>query len=786
MISVLNYSRGLDKFDNCPTQLTATSFDEFQETVLADKSKEKGKTYICSPFSKGIHAQKPEKYPGIDHWRLATSAQPRNFLAFDFDGFESPEMFSQVMEHLNNFKGFGYTTASHSQESPRARAIIALNRYVCRDEGIRLGEQLQQELLELFGLDSIKFDDSVYRGEQPIYTPVTRSIEFRFTGEIVDVDSVLAKAAFNTNNLVAFAHPRSSFSIPSSIKDGEGRENFILKYAAHLRNKGISQTEIETLALAYSKNNMQPPLEDSVVLDRARRYQHNQPTEPSQIPPIEVYEGETFIPDEDLVANDPLWPEPKDIKNTLPNVPAFDKRFFPSKLSEYVTDIAERMCCPPDFPGIGMMVTMQAALGSRINCKPYDKNPWSVPCGAWGGIIAPPSQMKSAPIAEAIAPLKKLDKKAADDFKKNLTQYEIKKGIFDNEVKDAIKKKVSTTHLVQPEEPGMTRYLINDATYEKLIQIASHNPNGVLMFRDELISWVYSLSKDSQKEARGLYLTAWSGNDSYATDRIGRGHVRANNVNISVLGTTQPNVIKSIISNAVHGGMEDDGLIARFQFISYPDPVTKYTKIDRYPNLAAANHYEEIIESFAKLDPRQIEAQMAPSGEYYLTFDEEAQKIFDAWRQVLENRLRDPNSDEHPVILSHLGKYRSLFPKIALVLHLAAGEKGPITKSAALRSLLWMDYLEAHARRMYHTATNRVLQNALALSKKISAGKLKSGFTKSDILIKEWADLKTGEEVANALSILIDMGWIRGMENKSTGGRPTVNYYINPQVKQAA
>ncbi len=785
-MSVIKYSRGANKYDNSPTQMSSASFEEFQEAVLSDRSSEKGKTYICSTFVSGPHINDPIKYPGDKTWRLSCYVQPRNFLAFDFDGFESAETFSQVMSYLDKLKGFGYTTASHTQEFPRARAIIALNRYVSRDEGIKLGEQLQRELLERFGVGSIKFDDSVYRGEQPIYTPVTTSIEFRFTGEIVNVDSILAKVSFTTNDLEPFAHPQSSFSIPSSIKDGEGRENFILKYAAHLRNKGISQTEIETLALAYSKNNMQPPLEESVVLDRARRYQHNQPTEPSPIPPIEIYENEPFSPDEDLVANDPLWPEPKDIKNNLPEVPAFDTRFFPTKLSEYVTDIAERMCCPPDFPGIGMMVAMQAALGSRINCKPYDKNPWSVPGGAWGMVIAPPSQMKSAPLAEAIAPLKKLDKAAADDFKKIFTQYEIEKGIFDNEVKDAIKKKVSATHLVQPEEPGMTRYLINDATYEKLIQIASHNPNGVLMFRDELISWVYSLSKDSQKEARGLFLTAWSGNESYATDRIGRGHVRANNVNISVLGTTQPNVIKSIISNAVHGGMEDDGLIARFQFVSYPDPVTKYTKIDRYPNLSAASHYEEIIESFAKLDPHQIEAHMAPSGEYYLTFDEEAQKIFETWRQSLENRLRDPNSEEHPVILSHLGKYRSLFPKIALVLHLAAGQKGPITKSATQRTLLWINYLEAHARRMYHTATNRVLQNALALSKKISAGKLISGFTKSDILIKEWADLKTAEEVANALSILIDMGWIRGVETKSTGGRPRVNYYINPRLKQVA
>ena len=107
---------------------------------------------------------------------------------------------------------------------------------------------------------------------------------------------------------------------------------------------------------------------------------------------------------------------------------ANSKVFFPSKLSEYVTDIAERMSCPPDFPGIGMMVTMQAALGSRINCKPYDKNPWTTPGGAWGMLIAPPSSMKSAPLAEAIDPLKKLDRDAANDFKQSITQYEIEKG----------------------------------------------------------------------------------------------------------------------------------------------------------------------------------------------------------------------------------------------------------------------------------------------------------------------------------------------------------------------
>ena len=401
-------------------------------------------------------------------------------------------------------------------------------------------------------------------------------------------------------------------------------------------------------------------------------------------------------------------------------------------------------------------------------------------------VIAPPSSMKSAPLHEVISPLKNLDKEAVNDFKKAQAKFEVSKGIFENNRKEAIKKKTLDINFVEPDEPGMTRYLINDATYEKVIQIASHNPNGFLMFRDELISWIHSLNKDSQKEARGLFLTAWSGNDSYATDRIGRGHVRADNVNISVLGTTQPNVLKNLVGNVMHGGSDDDGLIARFQFVTFPDSNQEYKKVDRYPNLEAANHYEELIIRFAKLDPKTVDAQMTADGKYYLSFDDEAQVIFDDWRNKLEKRLRDPNSDEHPVMLSHLGKYRSLFPKIALVLHLAAGNKGSINKNSALRTLFWLKYLEAHARRMYHTATNRILRSAVALCKKITEGKLRSGFTRSDVLLKEWADLKTSEEINGALSILTDMGWIRGIENKSTGGRPSENFYINPHIPKAA
>jgi predicted transcriptional regulator len=137
-------------------------------------------------------------------------------------------------------------------------------------------------------------------------------------------------------------------------------------------------------------------------------------------------------------------------------------------------------------------------------------------------------------------------------------------------------------------------------------------------------------------------------------------------------------------------------------------------------------------------------------------------------------------------MLSHLGKYRSLFPKLALVLHLADGKTGSIGKTAAARAMIWTKYLEAHARRIYHTATNRAMQSAVTLANKIKAGRVADGFTRSDVLVKEWAGLRTAEEVNTALTVLRDMNWLTSTEDRRTGGRPAEHYYISPRVKRAA
>ena len=187
------YSRGTNKYDNSPAQLKVKDFDEFADAVTNDKSSSKGLAYICAALSEGVHYEKPDENLGTNHWRLKNYGLARQYLAFDFDGFESPSVFSEVCEYFSAFNCLIYTTASHTEAAPRARALVELNREISPLEGEELGQAAQGGVESSIGTRKIKFDDSVYRATQPIYTPVTTSKIIRHHGTSLDVDATLDK-----------------------------------------------------------------------------------------------------------------------------------------------------------------------------------------------------------------------------------------------------------------------------------------------------------------------------------------------------------------------------------------------------------------------------------------------------------------------------------------------------------------------------------------------------------------------------------------------------------------
>jgi putative DNA primase/helicase len=126
----------------------------------------------------------------------------------------------------------------------------------------------------------------------------------------------------------------------------------------------------------------------------------------------------------------------------------------------------------------------------------------------------------------------------------------------------------------------------------------------------------------------------------------------------------------------------------RFQVTVWPDPPATWRNVDRYPNPEARAGAHAALERLKDLTPQAVDAEtdpLDPTGVPFLRFDPEGQSAFDAWRTDFEPRLCA--GDLHPAMESHLAKYRSLIPSLALILHLVDGGAGPVPLAAIERAI---------------------------------------------------------------------------------------------------
>lgn len=334
-------------------------------------------------------------------------------------------------------------------------------------------------------------------------------------------------------------------------------------------------------------------------------------------------------------------------------------------------------------------------------------------------------------------------------------------------------------------EPSMRRYVVNDATVEKLAELLTVNQWGTLVYRDEIHGLLCSMDKQGQEGARGFYLTGYDGNQGHAVDRIGRGESFVPRVCLAMLGGIQPGKVQSYVRDAVAGGAGDDGLLQRFGLTVWPDVNREFVYVDRWPDTPAKQAAWAVFERLNQLQP----ATDHDAQEWRFTSD--AQALFEEWLIPFETELR--GEELHPALVSHLAKYRKLVPALALIFALVdTPESGHLIHGRELmRALAWADYLRTHAERLYAAAVMPETSAAKQLLDKIKAGKLAdsdgallNAFTPRQIAVKHWAGLGTPDAVRKAADMLADYGWLEREATPSgaTGGRPSERYALHPAL----
>jgi putative DNA primase/helicase len=485
------------------------------------------------------------------------------------------------------------------------------------------------------------------------------------------------------------------------------------------------------------------------------------------------------------------WPEPAPLPDPLPPVQPFDAELLPVVLRGWVMDIAHRMQCPPDFPAVGAVVALSSLIGARVVVQPKARDNWQVVPNLWGLIIGRPGVMKSPALGESLKPLHRLQthelgiwKAAHDEWVIEAKLTELQEA--DNEKKAkglANKDRAAARALLQPvdalsEEPEARRFIVNDATVEKLGELLKVNTWGTLSYRDELYGLLTSMDKQGQEGSRAFYLQSYDGNQGYTFDRIGRGTVHIERVCLAMIGGIQPGRIQEYVRGAVSGGSADDGLLQRFGLTVWPDVTTDFRHVDQWPDTPAKQTAWELFERLAALEPA------SDTEPHIWRFDAAAQALFAEWLIPFETEIR--GDDLHPAMVSHLAKYRKLIPALALVFALidTPDSGGVIAETQLIRALAWGDYLRSHANRLYSATVMPETAGAASLLKKIRAGALGTEFTPRQAAQKCWAGLNTADGVRKAADVLTDFDWLRRdvqISGDAMGrGRPSERYQVNP------
>ena len=491
------------------------------------------------------------------------------------------------------------------------------------------------------------------------------------------------------------------------------------------------------------------------------------------------------------------WNAPTPLPNELPPVQPFDSELLPVALRDWVMDIAHLMQCPPDFPAVGAIAALSSLIGARQVIQPKAFVDWHVVPNLWALIVGRPGVMKSPALGEVMKPLNRLEATEREVWQAAHESWELdckveELACADREKKAkglASKDPAAARALLEPTdtsaEPLARRYIVNDATVEKLGELLEVNQWGTLAYRDELYSLLTSLDRQGQEGSRGFYLQAYDGDKGYTFDRIIRGTHHIPRVCLSMLGGTQPGKIQKYVRDAVSGGSADDGLLQRFGLTVWPDVAGEFKYVDQWPDTPAKHAAWAVFERLAQLQPA------TDTEPVVWRFSPEAQALFIEWLVPFETEIR--GEELHPAMVSHLAKYRKLIPALALIFALidTPDSGGIVNATELIRALAMGDYLRSHANRLYAAAVIPETTNAATLLSKIKGGKLADrdgvipdSFTPRQVAVKHWAGLGTPADVRVAADVLVDYDYLRreAVPSGAAGGRPSDRYLINPAL----
>ena len=310
--------------------------------------------------------------------------------AFDWDGvdFEDHQRMSEIMQ---DWEALGQPYMEVSPSGRGLRAFVLSTKLVSDASRGRSSGGKD----ELFSSSKARWmtvtGNEFKKGGLPDATEAVMQISARWNSKKVPTTSTV-NVDSSKPDILKHLVISGTFAWPDEkLKDGDGRESKMLQYAGHLRSQGkYSQSEIEQLCLKANIDHYTDLLEESIVLDRARRFVDKKSTSLVEL-------------NDDWAALQELPPKYREALSMDPDI-------LPPALAEYVADCAKRMRIPAEMIASPMLVALGSIIGKKFCVQPRSKDPtWIEYPNLWGASILPPAMLKSPSLNAAMKFINELE-----------------------------------------------------------------------------------------------------------------------------------------------------------------------------------------------------------------------------------------------------------------------------------------------------------------------------------------------------------------------------------------
>ncbi|MGL6139935.1 MAG: DUF3987 domain-containing protein, partial [Planktothrix sp.] len=341
------------------------------------------------------------------------------------------------------------------------------------------------------------------------------------------------------------------------------------------------------------------------------------------------------------------------IKTELPKFP-FES--FPLFLQEIIPEICKVKDFPEDFLAMSMLNAVSGCLGLTYSL--VLKNGWEQYGSLFTALIGPSAIGKSPTMKWAFAPLIDQEILFQKDYTRLKSEFEYNKNLS--------KKEKTLLNIAEAKEPVAKELVINDSTIESLLISHKNNLKGLILYVDELTSWIRKFNAYRKGGDEKNWLSIFD-NGYVKSSRVTTGINFIPKSYVTVCGGIQPRVL----SDLANGSLEHDGFLYRFLFV-----FTEMKHSLSWDELSTRQLPYQIQENYAKFIQSFINLSMNSSHKK-LSLSEAANERWGQWydnNEKMKRELSQDGKDDLTSITSKLSIYCTRFALLFQMMNHFAGE----------------------------------------------------------------------------------------------------------------